>query len=150
PKKGIDLLLQSWTGLQKENRDWELVIAGPDENGYLQQVQNLAGDANSNVIFTGTVTGKTKTALFYSADLFLLPSYSEGMPMSVLEAMTCEVPVVATDACNISDLATACAGWQCEANADSVTKTLRAALRASDTERSQRGRNGRRLVETNY
>jgi poly(glycerol-phosphate) alpha-glucosyltransferase len=148
PKKGIDLLLPAWTRLQSENRDWELVVAGPDENGYLKQVRN--GDANGNVVFTGTVPEKSKVALFHSADLFVLPSYSEGVPMTVLEAMVCEVPVVATDACNISELTTASAGWECKANVESVTETLRAAIRADDAERSQRGRNGRRVIETHY
>ena len=70
--------------------------------------------------------------------------------MSVLEAMACEIPVVATHACNFPEISQNGAGWECESKVDSVTAALRAALTATDSERRERGRNGRRLVETRY
>jgi glycosyltransferase involved in cell wall biosynthesis len=152
PKKGLDLLLPAWSRLAEERRDWELVVAGPDEQGYLNRVHALATSLSleNEIIFTGTVTGKEKIALFYSADLFVLPSYSEGQPVSLLEAMSCEIPVVATDTCNCPDIDPAGAGWCCEANVESVTEALRSALRASGVERKQRGRLARELVLQKY
>ncbi|MBC8095552.1 MAG: glycosyltransferase [Akkermansiaceae bacterium] len=152
PKKGLDLLLAAWSRLERERQHWELVIAGPDELGHMAQIQRLARSLGieNQVLFTGTVTGKTKSALFHSADLFVLPSYSEGMPMSLLEAMACRVPVVATRACNISDIAATGAGWECDAERDSLTVALREALTADPLERQQRGLQGRRLVENTY
>ena len=70
--------------------------------------------------------------------------------MSVLEAMACEIPVVATRACNFPEISQNAAGWECESTVDSVTTALQAALEAPDAERRERGRNGRRLVETRY
>ena len=152
PKKGFDLLLPAWAGLSGLTRDWQLVIAGPDEQGYLAQVRNLARSLGleQKIIFTGPVSGPTKISLLHSSDLFVLPSYSEGFSMSLLEAMACGLPVIATTACNFPEILSEQAGWECEATQDSLADTLRQALECSEIERKQRGQNGRRLVETRY
>jgi glycosyltransferase involved in cell wall biosynthesis len=152
PKKGLDLLVPAWSRLEAQRKDWELVIAGPDELSYRSQVQKLAGSLGieREVLFTGTVTGSAKIALLYSSDLFVLPSYSEGLPVSLLEAMACEVPVVATYACNCLDLYPAGAGWGCDPTVDSVTEALKTAMQASESERRQRGGLGRQLVQRAY
>ena len=152
PKKGLNLLLPAWASLGPVRQNWEFVVAGPDEQGYLNEVRGLAGalDLHSEVRFTGPVTGRVKNALLYSADLFVLPSYSEGFAMSLLEAMACEVPVVATRACNFPDITASQAGWECECTTDSVAEILTHALLESDSARKQRGQNGRRLVRERY
>lgn len=152
PKKGLDLLLPAWGKLSAKYRDWELVIAGPDEAGYLAQLRSLARTLgiDDRIVFTGLVTGEAKVRLLHSADLFVLPSYSEGLPMSVLEACACAIPVVVTRECNVADIAAAEAGWECNADLDSVANALEAALIASDAERRERGDNGRRLIEARY
>jgi glycosyltransferase involved in cell wall biosynthesis len=152
PKKGIDLLLPAWARLGSRSADWELVIAGPDEGGYMAEMRTLARSLGlgERVMFAGLVTGEAKTRLLYSADLFVLPSYSEGFPMSVLEAWACGLSVVATRECNVSDVSLAEAGWECDAGVESLTVALASALGASAEERSDRGENGRRLLEVRY
>lgn len=152
PKKGLDLLLSSWAALNGSSNGWELVIAGPDENGYLNEIKATARDLNllDRIRFTGPVTGRTKIALLHSADLFVLPSYSEGFSVSLLEAMACKVPVVATRSCNFPDVTAQQAGWECECNCESVRGTLNEALREDDLARRQRGYNGYRLVGERY
>jgi glycosyltransferase involved in cell wall biosynthesis len=151
PKKGIDLLLAAWGKSRHLRKDWELVIAGPDEGGHLAQLQQLArGEQGERVIFTGPVTGGKKNALLHSADMFVLPSRSEGFPVALLEAMACELPVVATRECNCPEVGSAQSGWECDASVESMTTALQDALRASESERKARGQNGRRVVETRY
>jgi poly(glycerol-phosphate) alpha-glucosyltransferase len=152
PKKGLQLLLPAWASLGAQNADWQLVIAGPDEAGHLGEIRALAGSLglSDRVIFTGLVTGELKTRLLYSADLFILPSYSEGFPMSVLEAWACGLCVLATRECNVGDISAAQAGWECDATIDSLRDGLQAALGAAESERSERGANGRRLLEVRY
>lgn len=152
PKKGFDLLLSAWARLSSLTRDWELVIAGPDEGGYLAQVRGLAKSLGlqDQIIFTGPMTGPAKSQLLHSSDLFVLPSYSEGFSMSLLEAMACELPVIATHACNFPDISRSQAGWECDSVMDSLADTLKTALQTPESERRARGQNGRRLVETNY
>jgi glycosyltransferase involved in cell wall biosynthesis len=152
PKKGLDLLLYAWARLASQTRNWELVIAGPDEQGYLSQIQALASalGVRAQIVFTGPVTGEVKTRLLYSSDLFILSSYSEGFSMSLLEAMACGLPVIATHACNFPEISANHAGWECDSVVDSLSVTLRTALEAPEAERREYGRNGRRLVETRY
>jgi glycosyltransferase involved in cell wall biosynthesis len=152
PKKGLDLLVQAWSALGALRKGWELVIAGPDEINHRSQVQKLACSLGieREIVFTGAVAGSTKTALLYSADIFVLPSYSEGLPMSLLEAMACEVPVVATYACNCRDVFAEGAGWGCDPTAESVAAALTAAMQGSESERRQRGCLGRQLVQRAY
>ncbi len=152
PKKGLDLLVPAWAKLSALTRDWQLVIAGPDERSYLAQVRELARSLGlqGQVVFTGPVTGQSKIRLLHTSDLFVLPSYSEGFPMSVLEAMACELPVIATRACNFPDIAGTEAGWECDPAVDSVAEALQNALQASALERRRRGQIGRRLIERAY
>jgi glycosyltransferase involved in cell wall biosynthesis len=152
PKKGLMLLLPAWARICPQAKDWELVIAGPDEGGHLEEVRARVAELGigDRVIFTGLVQGDEKVRLLYSADLFVLPSYSEGLPMSVLEALACEVPVIATRESNVGDLLAEGAGWECAAAVDTLAEALEQAIRASESERADRGSTGRRVVEARY
>jgi glycosyltransferase involved in cell wall biosynthesis len=96
------------------------------------------------------VSGAEKHALLRTADLFVLPSYSEGFPMAVLEAAAHRIPVVQTDECNFPELTAAGGAWECRPERDAVVTTLRKALAADHAEREERGLRGRALVERSY
>jgi len=152
PKKGLDLLLPAWSRLTQRYSDWELLIAGPDEGGYLATVKSMIQKLGleSSTTLTGAVSGDVKLELLRMADLFILPSYSEGFPVSVLEAMACRVPVIATVESNMPELETEGGGWLCHADIDSVQHALNRALECSETEREARGWTARSLVERSY
>jgi glycosyltransferase involved in cell wall biosynthesis len=152
PKKGLDLLLPAWSRMTHQHQDWELIIAGPDEGGYLATIKSLISQLKleSNTTLPGPVTGQTKLDLLKEADLFILPSYSEGLPVAVLEAMACHLPVVATHEANIPELETEGGGWLCETNIDSVHQKLSQALECSEAEQKSRGLAARALVERRY
>jgi glycosyltransferase involved in cell wall biosynthesis len=67
----------------------KLVIAGgaSDSEGYFQSLKQMAA-GNQNIIFTGFVQGKLLSELYSSAYAYVLPSEIEGMPLSLLEAMS--------------------------------------------------------------
>ncbi len=152
PKKGFDLLLAAWARLAATHQPWQLVLAGPDEGGHLAVLKRQAASLGllDRLVLTGPISGAPKAALLHSADLFVLPSYSEGFPMAVLEALACGVPVVATRACNFPDLSRAGCGWECEPTVESLTTALRAALDAGAPELRQRGSRGLALVQERY
>ncbi|MEI6280334.1 MAG: glycosyltransferase, partial [Verrucomicrobiae bacterium] len=151
-KKGLDLLVPAWGRLTREFPDWELVIVGPDEGGYQAIVEGLIRSQGCGGTCTvcPAVSGAEKHALLDTADLFVLPSYSEGFPMAVLEAAAHRLPVVMTDECNFPELATAGGAWECTAGLESLTAAMREALSCDETERVERGRRGRELVAAKY
>jgi glycosyltransferase involved in cell wall biosynthesis len=151
-KKGLDLLVPAWGKLTREFPDWELLIVGPDEGGYQATVEKMIADCGcvDTCWIHPAVSGAEKHALLRTADLFVLPSYSEGFPMAVLEAAAHRIPVVQTDECNFPELAAAGGAWECRPELGALEKTLRNALTAEDAERTERGLRGRELVEKSY
>jgi glycosyltransferase involved in cell wall biosynthesis len=151
-KKGLDLLVPAWGKLTNEFPDWELLIVGPDEGGYQATVEKMIAESGCGETcwINPAVSGAEKHSLLRTADLFVLPSYSEGFPMAVLEAAAHRVPVVQTDECNFPELAAAGGAWECRPESESVEKALREALTAEDAERTERGLKGRELVERSY
>jgi glycosyltransferase involved in cell wall biosynthesis len=151
-KKGLDLLVPAWGKLTGEFPDWELLIVGPDEGGYQATVEKMIEDCacSETCGIHPAVSGVEKHALLRTADLFVLPSYSEGFPMAVLEAAAHRIPVVQTDECNFPELTAAGGAWACRPELESVEKALRDALTAEDAERAERGLRGRELVERSY
>jgi glycosyltransferase involved in cell wall biosynthesis len=151
-KKGLDLLVPAWGKLTREFPDWELLIVGPDEGGYQAAVEKMIADSGCSETcwINPAVSGAEKHALLRTADLFVLPSYSEGFPMAVLEAAAHRIPVVQTDECNFPELTAAGGAWECRPESESVEKALREALAAEDAERAERGLRGRELVEKSY
>lgn len=151
-KKGLDMLVPAWGKLSKDFPDWELLIVGPDEGGYQATVENMIEDSGCGETcwIHPAVSGAEKHALLRTADLFVLPSYSEGFPMAVLEAAAHRIPVVQTDECNFPELTAAGGAWECRPDRESVENTLRKALTAEDAERAERGSRGRELVEKSY
>jgi glycosyltransferase involved in cell wall biosynthesis len=96
PRKGAVDLLQSSRRLLERGVHHELLIAGgPPEHGPQEElaVRNAAGP---QVRFLGAQPHAAMPALYRGADVFCLPSWGEGMPLSILEAMASGLPVVAT------------------------------------------------------
>ncbi|MBD2704536.1 glycosyltransferase [Spirosoma sp. BT702] len=97
-KKGLDLLLPGFRDYVRDHPNAMLALAGSDD-GYEETVrqfiaQNQLGDS---VKLVGMLTGDDKKAALADADLFTLPSYSEGFSMAVLEAMAAGTPALVSD-----------------------------------------------------
>ena len=86
PEKGIHYLIEAYN---KINTDKKLVIAGgsSDTDTYFNELKEKAKD-NTNIIFTGFVQGEELEELYSNAYIYVLPSDLEGMPLSLLEAMS--------------------------------------------------------------
>jgi poly(glycerol-phosphate) alpha-glucosyltransferase len=120
PKSGIN-----------NSKDWQLVIAGWDQGGHEEELKSLCGELGlrvfsrldagdlklnsyklktpppeaeaTDVVFWGPAFGPEKEALLRSASAFVLTSFSEGLPMSVLEAWSYGLPVLMNPECNLQE-----------------------------------------------
>ena len=86
PEKGLRYLIKAFKQVDTEKK---LVIAGgsSDTDGFTKELKELARD-DSRIIFTGFVQGKELDELYSNAYVYTLPSDLEGMPLSLLEAMS--------------------------------------------------------------
>ena len=95
-RKGVYDLLQAIAQLDTQAKQkMRLILAG---SGELEQIKSLAKELKIDDIieFPGWISGQQKEELMAKADLFLLPSYNEGLPMALLEAMSWGLPVITT------------------------------------------------------
>ena len=145
PKKGVSELIRGWTASNAPKNGWTLTIAGWDDGGHRERLEK---DLPESVRFAGPTFGDRKDSLFRKASAFVLPSYSEGLPMGVLEAWSYELPVIMTPACNLPEGFTRNAAITCEP--DSVAGAINRLVAMSSTDRSEMGKNGRKLVEDKF
>ncbi|MBE9466623.1 glycosyltransferase family 4 protein [Dyadobacter subterraneus] len=94
-RKGYSDLLKAFANISPEFPDWTLVFAG---NGEINEGLLLAKKlhVDQKVIFKGWVDGVEKEKLFLLSSIFCLPSYAEGFPMALLDAMAYSIPSIAT------------------------------------------------------
>lgn len=110
PRKNIETLLQVYTwGQSAIGYETPLVIAGKlpeQQNGFFQDPREIAKrfEIEDVVHIIGEVDEEDKVALFQGATAFLYPSRYEGFGLPVLEALSCGVPVVGSDAASIPEV----------------------------------------------
>jgi glycosyltransferase involved in cell wall biosynthesis len=154
PKKGLAELIEGWSLSRREAaRDgWHLVIAGWDDGGYLPALRARveALGLGRSIVFIGARHGRDKEAAFAHADAFILPSFSEGLPMAVLEAWSYRLPVLMSEACNLPEGFSTGAALSIDPWLGSVVEGLRTLFTLSNAQRHAIGQRGRALVEERF
>lgn len=102
------------------------------------------------ITLVGPAFGDEKERLLTEASALILPSFSEGLPMSVLEAWAYALPVIMTPHCNIPEGFHSDAALRCEPTPESIADALTSLFTASATRCREMGINGRRLVERQF
>ncbi len=150
-KKGLEHLLQAWSRLADGFPDWQLIVAGPD-NGFEAAARAIVAEAGigARVTFTGNLQGEMARAARQAADLFVLPSFSEGFSMAVLEAMAARCPVLITPGCNFPEVEPSGAGAIARPDVEGTFEGLGRLMSLSDDERQQMGQRGRQLIEQRF
>ena len=152
PKKGVDLLLRAWTEVAPRHREAHLVIAGPDSEGTRAMLEGIVAEhgLESQVTFTGMLREQRKWNALAAAEAFTLPSHSEGLSMSVLEAMGMGLPVIVTRQCNLPEVEQHGAGWTIEPECRQLSQALSELLESPLEASRAMGLAGSRLVEQRY
>ena len=150
-KKGLDVLVDSFIRVASRLPDVTLLVAGPDKGNtrsVMEQALAAAG-LDGRAVFAGLLQGSEKLAALACADVFVLPSRSEGFSVAVLEAMAAGLPVVISEHCYFPDVADRGAGVVVCVDIDEVADAI-CELLGDDRRRIESGRNGRGLVEERY
>ncbi len=150
PKKGLHLLLHALAELQPEHPEVALVLAG-DRQGdpnYVRRLERIISENNlgSAVFWADYLNEAEKRGAWAAATLFSHPSESEGMAMSVLEAMAAGLPVIVSRECYMTKAAAAGAVIEVENNVSLLCSAMASLL--GDAELRRRvGDTARHFVE---
>ncbi|MFZ4699311.1 MAG: glycosyltransferase [Candidatus Methylumidiphilus sp.] len=150
PVKGLLNLVQAWK--MARPKGWKMVIAGPDEGGHQKIVEAAIHQAGlqDEFEFAGSVDGAEKEALYRSADVFVLPTFTENFGLVVAEALACGVPVITTKGAPWEGLLTHRCGWWIDIGVEPLVAALREATNLPPDTLREMGQRGRVYVEQNF
>ncbi len=102
-KKGCDLLIDAFARMAAKHPNARLVIAGPGDETTVAALKGevCAHGIESQVVWTGMLSGALKWAALRAAEVFVLPSHQENFGIAVVEALASATPVIITDRVNI-------------------------------------------------
>lgn len=153
PKKGLPLLLQAWHRVaESRGEESHLVIAGPDSENLLGTLRQMADDLKLRdaVTFTGMLKDELKWSALAAAELFVLPSFSEGFSVAVLEALAMGIPAVVSSPCHFPEIREANCGWVIEPETGALALAMREYLEMQASELACMGERARGLIERRF
>ena len=102
--KGIFELINAFYKIQHDNKNVKLMIVGtgPKEHEIKDKVIKM--NLKNSITFTGNLKPEEIPDYYPAADIFALPSHTEGLPLVVLEAMSCGLPIIASNVGGIPEV----------------------------------------------
>jgi teichuronic acid biosynthesis glycosyltransferase TuaC len=102
PRKGLKYLIEAMPNILSEDKDTLFVFIG--KGSQEKELKDLCQrNRIKNILFPGSVDLKSLLKWYSVADIFVLPSLSEGRPTVVYESMACEIAIVATDVGGVAE-----------------------------------------------
>jgi poly(glycerol-phosphate) alpha-glucosyltransferase len=156
PKKGLDSLIEALYIINQTHSEllnnWEVRIAGWNQVKHQEYLTEKCVNYKLEkvVTFIGSVYGEIKEQELVNADAFILPSFSEGLPMSILEAWSYKLPVVMTKECNIPEGFENNAAIEINHSPKDISTVLIDLFLKENQELSEIGVNGYELVKSKF
>jgi glycosyltransferase involved in cell wall biosynthesis len=143
--KNLHNLIEAFSGI---GHDKELVMVGSGDDK--ESLERQAKELGINLIFTGVVPREQIPIELNKSDVFILPSFSEGQPKVLLEAMSCGLPCIVSDIPSLREIVKdGHNGFLCQTDSDSIKNCLKKVL--SKPEISKRvGKNAREYIEKKF
>lgn len=145
PHKGVHYLIKAFEQLKTSKK---LVIVGDSAftDAYVQNLHKMSG---SQVIFTGWQSGHMLNELFSNASIYVQPSESEGLPISVLEAAAYGLPIVASNIPSNMEIVGQCGLSFTKGDIASLSETVQTLLDDQELQ-IELGKKARKLVQQEY
>ena len=151
PEKGQPLLVEALAGLRDQGLDFRAVLVGGGSGRHEVESAVAEHRVQDRVRLTGPLSPEEVTALYRDCDIFCLPSFAEGVPIVLMEAMASRLPVLTTAVAGIPELVQDGVSGRVVPPGD--VSALRSALRElllDERLRRTLGVGGRRKVELDY
>ena len=149
--KGINILIRSMPKVIEEVRDVRFIFAGSGfSDPYKRQIR-IMRISERNYEFLGYVPQKDMPALYSIASIYPTPTLYENLPIRILEAMSTQIPVIASNICGIPEIITdgedgiLVPTWDIEALSNRIIELLTDRRRASKI-----GKNARKTIEQKF
>lgn len=151
PVKGLANLLDAWAVLAPRFPAWTLAIAGPAEpaSGF-NLSREIARRDLPRVEALGARFGEAKAAAYRSAELYVLPTFTENFGLTIAEALAHGVPVITTRGAPWQALEQECCGWWIDIGVAPLVAGLERALALEPAALAAMGVRGRRLVQREF
>jgi glycosyltransferase involved in cell wall biosynthesis len=152
-KKGVENLIKAFIEISPViTKRWEIEIVGNGDPKYIKSLQKLIFKFNKNhqITISNYVFGKEKLKKYQSADIFVLPTYSENFGIVVAEALACSVPVICTKGAPWEELNTFNCGDWIDIGVDPLKKSLIKLMLKTKNDLNEMGKNGRKLIIKKY
>ena len=146
PKKGCDLLIEAFAKVAKTEDSLHLVMAGPDQTNWQEQLQLSAEKLGiaEKITWTGMLSGDLKWGAFHAAEVLVLPSHQENFGIVVAEAMACGVAVLISNKVNIwREIAADDAGLVANDDLDGTVELLQKWLKMLPNEQQTKQKNAK-------
>jgi glycosyltransferase involved in cell wall biosynthesis len=150
-KKGIVPLVEGWIhSALKNHQGFRLVIAGPDQ-GELSKIMNLIQSSHtSNIVCKVAVYGEEKETLLQQSHFYVLPSFSEGFPTGVIEAMSRGLIPLISRGCNFPEAFNTQLAISAEPDSQKLIKSLEFAAEIDKNKYSLMSLNVYEFVKNHY
>ncbi len=147
--KGLDLLLRAFVSVMNQINNVKLVIVGPDD-GFLSTIKKQVKEfeIQRNVLYTGPIYNRDKLEAYVDADVYVLPSFYETFPITIIEACACGTPIIVTDKCAIASWINKI-GYVVKYDEKQLRNAILKMLRNEEL-RKRFGKESRKLIEENF
>lgn len=148
PAKGTKELISSWNTVGKAHPDWTLWVIGPAKDEYLNELKGLSD--TENVMFFGEKAHGEAMELINKAEIFVLPSYTEGFPYVIMEAMALKKAIAATNVGAIPEMLSENSGIVFEPRSEEKLSAALKELIENPQKRIELSQNAFKRLNENY
>ncbi len=149
-KKGINELIKAWEIVSQYSysKNWWLCFVG---SGKLNILKNFDVPLeNKRIIVSKPVFDLEKEKVFRNSSAFILSSFSEGLPMAVLEAMSYSKPCLISENCNLPETLEIGAAIKTNPSVDEIIKSLKYLIKMDDKEKKEISKRAYNYVSLNH